>query len=326
MPLHLHAATLHLHLHAATLHLPLHAATLHLHLHLPPLAKSARLHRAPGLAIRGSRQEPSRVGAGGPRRCCAWMVAWRVPRAPAGAMAIIFLKWRMLVSEVKTKLLEDQLTRARRLIGKRADSIWLMNKSELARVAEEELNISMATAEGMRVAELRLAIKENREDERTYKPQVPKGLSRMVKEDLRTEAERCGIALVDPRNGKEKPREKLMIEIRQRYQLMTQEAEQSSTTSQMGMDLDPTEEEEAAFPDAQTDFETVNQPGLDEMSRAFGDGPATSSGGASRAREAERAAPPEPFGPSPGAARSPPLSGAAEPAPASRAPGRRRRT
>ena len=174
LPLHLHAAALHLHLHAATLHLPLHAATLRLHLHLPPPAQSAHLHRAPGLATRGSCQESRRVGAGGPRRCCVGMVAWRVPRAP------------------------------------------------------------------MCVGELRLAIKKTREDERVYKQQVPKGLYQMAKEDLRTEAERCGTAPVDPRNGKEKPREKLM----------TQEAEQSTTTSQIGMDLDPTEEEEAASPDA----------------------------------------------------------------------------
>jgi hypothetical protein len=151
-------------------------------------------------------------------------------------LRLVLQGWREEVLKLKVLFLTGLLAKYRKEEAKKSNSIWSMRKEALAQTAVEELNITMDQAMAMRVPELRLALKENREDLKAVTDQLPANLTRLKKEDLQEECRRRGIDTKDPRNGKDKVRDKMIMEIRADHLLKRQAEGQCISTLEMDLE------------------------------------------------------------------------------------------
>ena len=99
----------------------------------------------------------------------------------------LFQAWKLVLVE---RVLVGQMAEVESLkkkLGKKSDSIWNMNKAELAEVARKELGMNAVQADRETVITLREKIKNSREVNKVALDpmcQIPKGLNRMKLEEL----------------------------------------------------------------------------------------------------------------------------------------------
>ena len=125
--------------------------------------------------------------------------------------------------------LRSESRRLNDVLGRKAESIWQMNKEELIELARKEMGISRTMAEKETVVTLREKIRQNRtQQQQASNPllSLPKGLERMTAEQLLVECELRGLDIspLPGSRGGHKTRPQMIIMIRAF-------AEQSSMTS-----------------------------------------------------------------------------------------------
>ena len=107
--------------------------------------------------------------------------AWRA--AVIALKMEVFGAWRTLTLQSSTaQLRAANLRLFLQNVGRRCNSIWAMRKEDLVVVAEFELGWTYAQACGQTVAQLRVAIRSNREVRQPV--DLLKGISRWKKEQL----------------------------------------------------------------------------------------------------------------------------------------------
>ena len=131
-------------------------------------------------------------------------------------MKSMFVCWASQTKDEKIQDLSERTEALARQLGKKAESIWLMNKQELVQLGLKELGKSREELEKMRKGELQHKIKTKRdEDQGVKKVNLPKGLSRMTHQELLNEAQQRGVDTGDEkkRYGM-KVREQLIADIK----------------------------------------------------------------------------------------------------------------
>ena len=102
-------------------------------------------------------------------------------------LRVAFDTWRLFFMIEINAHLRGEETRLRKLVGKKANSIWMMNKDSLSEVAVNEVpGLSRDACQKMRKAELQFVIKTQRDSAKPDAPvsTLPKGLARMTHQQL----------------------------------------------------------------------------------------------------------------------------------------------
>ena len=138
--------------------------------------------------------------------------------------AMMMAWWAVTKSEINDQLLTE-IKHLRKAAGRKANSIWAMNKDMLVAVAIKETpDAQKEDLEKMRKPEIQLLIKRAR-DAVVIEPSLPRGMTRMKHEELMREANMRGINTADTqkRYGV-KVREQLIIDIKE-YEIAKAHAE-----------------------------------------------------------------------------------------------------
>jgi len=124
------------------------------------------------------------------------------------------MAWRMVVLRINLEAQTSEVARLKVRLGKKADSIWNMNKEALVEVARNELGMTQAQASQETLVILRERIRRIREfTKEVLDPlsQLPKGLGSMSLEDLKAEVIRRDLPMSP---GRHPTRAALQIAIR----------------------------------------------------------------------------------------------------------------
>ena len=167
-------------------------------------------------------------------------------------MRLIMIVWAHLTARAKKSEIEEIMQHQSEILGKRANSIWLMRKAELVEVALQEVpKATRSQLESLRVDELQYVIQFTRdrikkEQGPTMENKIP-GLTRLKHGELITKAHEMGIPTEDPeRRYGLKTRVQLIDEIKE--MLMSNAPPETILIPDDDMDFDLVEE--PAFPDA----------------------------------------------------------------------------
>jgi hypothetical protein len=102
-------------------------------------------------------------------------------------MKAVMMAWRLLVVNRENEALNAEVFTLKHRLGKKANSIWDMNKLELLEVARKEIGLTMLQADTWTVTVLREKIKKVRELTKVAvdpRAQLPKGLNKMSLQEL----------------------------------------------------------------------------------------------------------------------------------------------
>ena len=135
------------------------------------------------------------------------------------ALQTVIMAWKAWYQEMVIGCLEQQVQSGPETGEYRPTSIWQMRKAELVELAVLELGWPRRQAEAETVGQLRLALREMRDEQKATtalaSPQsaLPKGLNRMLLAQLREEATTRQIELTKA-DGKSKTREELIRDVK----------------------------------------------------------------------------------------------------------------
>ena len=160
---------------------------------------------------------------------CLAMVLIAPQKKPLAAMKILFLAWRNITLATAKEAWQSEALRLREMLGKRVDSIWHMNRGELARKAQEDLGMSLQQVNRETVTTLREKLRRARvqvKEEADPLLQVPKGLERM---NVDTLIEQCILRQLDisplpGTKGHQKTRPQMIVAIREDVEVRVAEA------------------------------------------------------------------------------------------------------
>lgn len=130
-------------------------------------------------------------------------------------------QWRLHTALALLAGFRSEVHRLKDLMGKRADSIWTMNKSELIDVAVKELSMPHQQASEETVTSLRERIRRARagtrqiEEDANPLNKLPAKLDRLLHQELVEECTKRGIPVLDPlKKDKTKTRPQMIVDIR----------------------------------------------------------------------------------------------------------------
>ena len=172
-------------------------------------------------------------GNGVPQR---WLPAMKMCYQAISArhlqLRAIFSAWRLLVVTNLLAEARQESTRLRDIAGKQSNSIWAMHKAQLVRIAERDLGMTLAEAEGNRVAELRDKSRKARGRKKQLDPSLKykeflKGITRKTVGELTTMASQVNVSPLDPtRRMGMKTKETLIHDIKEAVEKHTYEEEE----------------------------------------------------------------------------------------------------
>ena len=147
-------------------------------------------------------------------------------------VASFFSRWRLLTALHVLESMRAEYARMERQVGSKAQSIWQMTKEQLIEIARRELNMPREEARRETVITLREKIRSQRKvinQEEHPVLTLPKGLSRMTKEELAHECRLRGIEpTITERPQELKTRAEMLVLIRW---LVEQNTSTSATAS-----------------------------------------------------------------------------------------------
>ena len=135
------------------------------------------------------------------------------------ALQLVIMAWKAWYQELVIECLEKQVQNATEAGEPRPSSIWQMRKGELVELAISELGWTRRQAEAETVGQLRLALREMKDEQKVTAalvgPQsaLAKGLNRMLLAQLQEEATTRQIELTRA-DGKSKTREELIRDVK----------------------------------------------------------------------------------------------------------------
>ena len=147
------------------------------------------------------------------------------------------MAWRNQTLATLKEAWQSEALRLREMLGKRSDSIWHMNRAELARKAQQELGMSASQISRETVTTLREKLRRARaqaKEEADPMLQIPKGLERM---NVDTLIEQCilrglDIAPLPGTKGARKTRPQMIVAIREDVEVRIAEAENEKKKDQ----------------------------------------------------------------------------------------------
>ena len=155
---------------------------------------------------------------------------------------MVFQSWGLLTVRMQLEAERMDNARMKNKLGKKAESLWTMNKAELVELARQELSMSQVQAEKETVVTLRERIRSKRDMEKVVDDplaQMPKGADRMKKEDLIKVCQERGIP-----TEKEVTKPQMLCRLRDQVQerttlsTTTPEASTRSAASSGQMEID----------------------------------------------------------------------------------------
>ena len=147
--------------------------------------------------------------------------------SPRSWMMLVLQAWADYVRQVRVEGLEVEVARLRDKVGKQADSIWNMSKTELSEVARMELGMTAAQCDHESGATLKFKIKSRRDmlkGKSDPHMKLPKGLGKMTLDELKVECMERDIPF-DTKNAR-----KGELESKIRDHVVTMNTMQPSTT------------------------------------------------------------------------------------------------
>ena len=152
--------------------------------------------------------------------------------------------WSRFVARLHLEEARTEVARQAIKLGKSANSVWSMNKSDLVRTAMNELGLSLANAESKTVIVLREMIRSARQVHQAVTnplAAVPKGLEKMSREELLQEAHDRSLP-ADP-GDKNVTRARLILMIRDSAESHRTVSTQNQSSTSAGSEMTGLESE-----------------------------------------------------------------------------------